>query len=212
MRLQDMIGWLLPKEDRFYGYIEKQANMALNGATALAAFNNNHSAASVRGVVQEWEHEGDKIVHQMEEALATTFITPIDREDLQKLSKDLDDVLDLTNGAARACDLYGVDRPSPAMTQLILILVQCTEIIDKAVPKLRAHSYGEMIDDVREMRQLEKSADVVFREAISALFHAAAIDVKVILREKEVLENIENAIDYCEHVADTLANLAMKLG
>ncbi len=68
------------------------------------------TAPSRRVAVQKFEHEGDAIVHELEEALAKTFVTPIDREDLQRLSSELDTVLDLTNGAIRACTMLGVDR------------------------------------------------------------------------------------------------------
>ncbi len=66
----------------------------------------------MRLAVQDLEHKGDNIYHQMEEALAKTFVTPIDREDLQKLSAELDDILDLTNGAMRTAVLYGVEKPT----------------------------------------------------------------------------------------------------
>ena len=47
---------------------------------------------------------------------------------------------------------------------------------------------------------------------MSALFHDAAIDAKALVRDKEVLEDLENAIDRCEEVGETLAHLAVKHG
>src|SRR5690349_5232147 len=109
MGLQQVIRFLLPKEDHFFDFLEKQAECARDGARAFARFE-PAVAAKVRAEVQEIEHRGDRFVHEMEEALAQTFVTPIDREELQKLSKELDDILDLTNGAARACELLGVEN------------------------------------------------------------------------------------------------------
>src|SRR4051812_9576338 len=109
MGLQDVVRWFVPKEDRFYDYLEGQAVVAHDGAKALRQFNEGKSAEEVREAVQELEHQGDKISHMMEQAIATTFVTPLDREDLQKLSGELDDILDLTNGAMRAAVLYGVE-------------------------------------------------------------------------------------------------------
>jgi uncharacterized protein Yka (UPF0111/DUF47 family) len=157
----------------------------------------------------------------MEEALAKTFVTPIDREDLQKLSSELDTVLDLTNGAIRACVMLGVEKPTEAMKQLITIIVRCTAKIDEAMPKLRKHQYSEIVATARELRNIETEADVVYREAISALFRAdssqgpfreGTADARVLIREKTVLEDLENAIDQCDAIADTLANLAVKHG
>ena len=64
----------------------------------------------------------------------------------------------------------------------------------------------------RVLRRLEKEADVIYREAVRGLFADDKIDGRVLLREKEVLDDLEKAIDRCEYVADTLANLAVKNG
>jgi uncharacterized protein Yka (UPF0111/DUF47 family) len=213
MGLQDLVRWLLPKEDHFYGFLEDQAVAAHEGATALAAFSAEGAvAAGVAQTVQAVEHKGDAIVHSLEEALAKTFVTPIDREDLQKLSSQLDDVLDLTNGAARGCVLFGVARPTPAMIALTEKLVACTLILKDALPHLRNHEYSSLIDASRVLRKLEKEGDTIYREAIRELFSNEKIDARVLFREKQVLDDLETAIDHCEYVSDTLANLAVKNG
>ncbi|MBX3197191.1 MAG: DUF47 family protein [Labilithrix sp.] len=222
MGIQDVIRWFLPREDHFYEFLEQQARAAHEGAKALSKFSTNGTTAEqARDAVQKIEHDGDRIVHEMEEALAKTFVTPIDREDLQKLSSELDGVLDLTNGAIRACVMLGVDKPTPAMAELIEIIVRCTAKIDEAMPKLRKHKYTEIVAVARELRKIEKEADIVYREAISELFcsertggpvREGVTDARVLIREKTVLEDLENAIDQCDSIADTLANLAVKHG
>lgn len=213
MALQSIVRWLLPREDHFYGFLEQQADVAYEAALAVARFKNGGVRADeVRELVQNIEHRGDKIVHEVEEALARTFVTPIDREDLQKLSKELDDVLDLMNGAMRACVLFGVERPTEPMIALVDKLVECTEVLRDAVPKLRTHQYTQLIEASRRVRRLEKDGDLVFRSAVSGLFKSTDVDFKQLLREREVLEDLEGAIDHCERVASTLANLAIKHG
>ncbi len=213
MGVQDVIRFLLPREDHFYDYLEKQATCAHEGAKALAKFTDNGSTVDqARKAVQKCEHDGDALVHQMEEALAKTFVTPIDREDLQRLSSELDTVLDLTNGAIRACDMFGVEKPTPAMAGLTRTLVDCTKRIDDVMPKLRKHQYAEIVAVARELRKLEKEADTVYREAVSKLFKDSDVDAKVLIREKAILEDLENAVDQCDSIADILANLAVKNG
>ena len=213
MGLQAIVRWFLPREDHFYGFLEDQAVVAYEAAVAVARFKDESvSAAEMRAEVQELEHKGDRIAHEVEEMIARTFVTPIDREDLQKLSQELDDVLDLMNGAARACVLYGVERPTLPMVGLMDKLVECTAVLKNALPHLRAHRYNDLIEASREVRKLEKDGDTVFRSAISALFKDSAVDAKQLLREREVLEHLENSIDYCQHVGSTLANLAIKHG
>src|SRR6476659_3411824 len=162
MGIQDAIRWLLPREDHFYDFLERQANAAHEGAKALSKFaTNGTTAEQARDAVQKIEHEGDRIVHEMEEALAKTFVTPIDREDLQKLSSELDGVLDLTNGAIRACVMLGVDEPTEPMQKLTRILVRCTAKVNEAIPKLRKHEYADLVEAGRELRKIEKEADAV---------------------------------------------------
>jgi uncharacterized protein Yka (UPF0111/DUF47 family) len=213
MGLQSVVRWFLPREDRFYDLLEQLSRIVRQGADALATFKvEGQTAAGVREAVQTLEHDGDRIVHEMEEALAKTFVTPLDREDLQKLASELDTVLDLTNGAARASVLFGVERPTEPMRKLIDLIVECARVLEGAMPGLRKHEYKDLIEAKRAIAQLEKKADAIYRDAVSALFKDPAIDAKVLLREREVLEDLENAIDHCEHVADTLTNVAIKHG
>lgn len=213
MGLQSVIRFFLPRETHFYDYLEEQASVARQGAIVLAKFaDNGVTAEEARADVQSCEHDGDKIVHAMEEALAKTFVTPIDREDLQRLSSELDTVLDLMNGAIRACVMFGIEKPTEPMQRLIRILVTCTEKVNEAVPWLRKHRYSDLVGVARELRKIEKEADAVYRDAVSTLFKDPAIDAKVLIREKTVLEDLENAVDQCDMIGDILANLAIKNG
>ncbi len=212
MSLQSIVRWLVPRDDYFYGFLESQAEVAHKGAVALSRFKDGAPPAEVRDAVQQIEHEGDKISHDMEEALAKTFVTPIDREDLHKLSTELDDILDLANGAIRAASLYGVDKATEPMNKLMDLLVECTSVLKTAMPLLRKNAYAEITEATRTLRKLEKDADAVYRGGVSDLFHDVAADAKQVLREKQVLEDLENAVDACEQLGETLANLAVKHG
>ena len=213
MALQGIIRWLLPREDNFYVLLESQAAACHTAALALSKSKDPSSRPEdVRDAVQVIEHFADNLVRQMDEALAKTFVTPLDREDLHRLSSELDDVVDLTNLAARASVLYGVTRPTEPMQKLMDTLISCTDVLKSALPKLRSHAYAELLDDGRKLRALEKEADTVFRSAVSLLFKDPAVDAKVLLREKEILEDLENAVDRCDDVGDTLANIAVKHG
>ena len=211
MSFQAILRFLLPKEDHFYDYLERQISAVDRAALELKKLNSGTtSVAAVRDAVQVIEHEGDQAVHQMLDALGKTFVTPIDREDLQKLSKRTDDILDLTNAAARACVLFGVERPTLPMTLLIDNLAASTAILLETMPLLRRHDYPEIIRSAARVSHHEKNGDEVFRDAVKALFHDPAIDAKTILREKEVLEDIEKAINRCEQVAEIMTNIAVK--
>src|SRR4051812_38373414 len=212
MAIQNLVRWLLPREDHFYEILERQASITHQAAIELAKYRDNGktSPQAIRDVVERLEEEGDVASRDMLKALARSFVTPIDREDLQRVSKKLEDVLDLINHAARTCVLFGVGTPTEPMLAQIERLETCTRIFTQAIGKLRGHRYHEMIDLCHEVNKLERQGDELFRDALGKLFHDPAIDAKTILREKEILEDLEKALNRCEQVAETLVNVAVK--
>jgi predicted phosphate transport protein (TIGR00153 family) len=211
MSLQSLIGWLLPQEHQFYEMLEELARLSNEAAKALERFR-DHPAAEVRQAVQAIEHQADDVVRRMEDALARTFVTPLDREDLHRLTSELDDIIDLTNLTGRALQLYHVERPTEAMVQLMANLVTVTELIRNAVPRLRKKQFAELLDEGRRVRAMEKEADTIYRSAISNLFRMEQIDFRELLKQKEALDDVERAVDQCDTVADLLSNLAVKHG
>lgn len=148
----------------------------------------------------------------MEDALARTFVTPLDREDLHRLTSEIDDIVDLSNLTARVFKLYHIDKPTEPMVQLMAKLVEVTAMLKEAVPKLRTHQYSAIVEACRQVRQAEKDADAIYRSAISDLFAAEHIDFRNLLKQKEALDDLEHAVDHCDNVADLLSNLAVKHG
>jgi uncharacterized protein Yka (UPF0111/DUF47 family) len=211
MGIQRFVRWLLPREDHFYDMLEELGRLSHAAALTLARFKQRPSL-EVQDAVQKIEHEADDVVRRMEEALAKTFVTPIDREDLHRLTSELDDIVDLANLTARAFSLYNIDRPTPPMIELMDKLVLVTAMIRDAVPHLRKHRYAALIDEGRLVRQVEKEADTIYRAAISSLFRESHPDFRKLLSQKEALDDLEHAVDHCDNVADLLANLAVKHG
>ncbi|MBN8524635.1 MAG: DUF47 family protein [Planctomycetes bacterium] len=209
--LNSLLRLIRPRADHFYDFLERQAALAHEGAKALEGITRpDANFEAVRNRIQELEHEGDKQVHGMLDALSATFVTPIDREDLQRLSKRIDDILDLTNATGKACVTFGVEKPTSAMRLLIAKLAESAELINQAVPKLRVHAYPEAIRICARVTISEKDGDVVYRDALSTLFRDPSIDAKTILREREVLDDLEKAINRCEQVADLITTVAVK--
>jgi predicted phosphate transport protein (TIGR00153 family) len=209
--LQSLIHWLLPREEHFYHMLEELARLSHEAAKALERFK-DRPADEVQTAVQSIEHQADDIVRRMEDALARTFVTPIDREDLHRLTSELDDIIDLANLTARALGLYNINHPTEAMVQLMANLVTVTAMIRDALPRLRKKEFTQLLEEGRRVRQMEKEADTVYRSAISALFRKEQIDFRDLLKEKEALDDLERAVDQCDNVADLLSTLAVKHG
>ena len=118
--------------------------------------------------------------------------------------------------------MASIEQPNqPTRATLTTALMPPTKKTMAVADTLRKHKYAEMLEVARELRKIEKEADAVYREALSVLFRSdtaggayreGAADARVLIREKTVLEDLENAIDQCDSIADTLTNLAVKHG
>lgn len=211
MRLQSLINWMLPREDHFFEYLELQARIAQSVIPVLGRFvEPGANYESIRAEVTRIEKEGDQVVDTMLDALSNTMVTPIDREDLQRLSKKIDDILDYVNLAARSLVIFALDRPSQPMIALLHTLEESCDILVEIMPCLRKKEYDALIAGCQRIHKLEKQADQIFREELSRLFHEESVGAKDILRAREILDHLETAVDSCDAVAETLTNVAVK--
>jgi hypothetical protein len=207
-----MVRWLLPREDVFYTLIEQLTVLLEATAKELVKFADGSPNEQVLEAVRTLENDADKIVYESEEQFARVFVTPIDREDIQVLIVAIDDIIDLMYLTARTFVLYKVERPTPPMAALMKLLVEQATVLRAEMPALRKHEYDKLIAAGRTLREHEKTGDKVFREAVAELFNNPAVDAKTLVRDKELLEDLENAIDKFELVAERLKNLAVKNG
>lgn len=224
MGLQDIVRFLVPKEDKFFDFLEQQAVLAHEGAVELATLGTK-PIAEVKDLVHAIEKRGDKIAHACEDALAKTFVTPLDREDIHALSAQLDDVLDRAYAAASAFVMFSIEEPSASAREMIDLLVKSTGILKEVLPSLRKHDFDRIRELTREIKVLEKEGDRVYRATMTALFrdplpgekdspyrNPSIQDARALIREKELVEILEEALDGCEDVGEFLTTLAVKHG
>ena len=153
------------------------------------------------------EQEGDRITHDVHQKLNSTFVTPIDREDVLTLVSDLDDIVDLIDEVADYLGLYKIEAPMEQAQRLAHVLLQACRQIAEAMPRLR--SFNAMGHYTVEVNRLENEGDRISRDAIASLFESG-IDPLVVIRWKDIFERLEEAIDACEHVANTLDGIIIK--
>ncbi len=203
---------LIPREPKFFDLFEKGAD---NVATAAAELHTLfHDYTSVPQKVErltELEHQGDYITHQIMEQLHSTFVTPLDREDIALLAQGLDDVLDFMEDAANAMLLYLIDQPTMRARQLANILVGVTDELVKAVPLLRKRSaMKQILQHCVEINRLENEADSIVRFALAELFENMSL--ADVIKWREIYEHLENAVDKAEDVANVLEGVVLKHG
>jgi predicted phosphate transport protein (TIGR00153 family) len=159
--------------------------------------------------IQDREHEGDEITHEVFRRLNTSFITPMDREDIYRLATALDDVLDAIEGVADLFLLHGIEAPLPVMRQQIDVLIRSAVQTEEALDLLADMDRDRLEPYWIEINSLENEGDQLYRHAVAELFSGdhKAMDV---LRWKEVIEGTEEAIDGLENVANIVESIVLK--
>lgn len=196
---------LLPAEVRFFDWFEKGAANMLEAARLLREMINNYNNVEDRvAQITETEHQGDFVVHEVFELLHQTFITPMDRDSITALIHALDDAVDRIEAAADAMLLYKIEEPTPEAKRLADIIYLSAEQIAKAIPLLRSKKTIPQIHAyVVEVNRLENEADRVLRGAMAKLIERPD-QLFELFRWSRVYEQLEEATDRCEDVADAL--------
>ena len=153
------------------------------------------------------EQEGDRITHDIIQRLNTTFVTPIDREDIYALASALDDIVDFTEEVADFLGLYRIEAPMEQAQEMAKILHEAARQLNGAIPRLR--SFGDIRHYTIEVNRLENDGDRVLREALASLFERG-IDPMMVIRWKDIFERLEDAIDSTETAANILEGIVIK--
>lgn len=202
---------LIPREDSFFDLLEASSKNVLSGARLLRDLVEDYRDVPGRfQKLTDAEHAGDHVTHQILEKLNRTFVTPLDREDIHKLTIDLDNIIDSIELVADRLLLYQIDKPTPLMISMVRLLERCCEQIDQAIPLLRHNKrLKEILPHSIEINRLENEADKLNRAALSSLFDQPN-DVLYVIKWKEVYDTLEEAIDMTEDVADQLHGIVIK--
>jgi predicted phosphate transport protein (TIGR00153 family) len=200
----------LPKEVRFYDYFEQQSDNILKAAALLNDLARNFSDARAKThLIKEVEHAGDLITHEIVRKLNTTFITPLDREDIHALATRLDDVLDYIEAAAERLVVYRIKEPTSACRAFAEVIVKTAEAMDRAIRCLRNMDPG-FHEHAVEVNRLENTADNLLRDSLAALFEEQGDPIEVI-KWKEIYETMEIVTDRCEDVANVIEGIILKM-
>lgn len=201
----------IPREEKFFGLFEDSAQNVVKAAQDLKRMVDTWEGVEERvGRINELEHEGDTITHQIIAQLNRTFVTPFDREDIARLAQSLDDVIDFIQAAADAMLIYKVAHPSQRAKELADIIVQAATEVERAMPHLRHRAELKLIfERCVEINRLENMADRVFRSAMGELFDDGT-DIADVIKWREIYEYMESATDRCEDVANVLEGVALK--
>lgn len=160
-------------------------------------------AARIKAV----EHQCDELTHELVRKLNSTFITPIDREDIHDLAVKLDDVVDLIDSTADRLVAFDVRRALSQVDALSDVLQRQTAVIKLAVANLSKSD--RILDRCVEIHTLENEGDRIFHQGLVELFRQEKDPIEL-LKQKEIIEKVEHATDRCEDVANVLEGIVLK--
>ena len=202
---------LIPREKKFFALFEQGTQNAVKIAQQLKDMLYIWENVKERvGVINDLEHQGDAITHQIFDQLHRSIITPFDREDIALLAHSLDDVVDFIHAAADAMLLYKVGRPTDRAKELADIVGQAVVEVEKAISEMGDRiGRKELLKRCVEINRLENIGDRVYRSAMAELFDDS-IDYASVIKWREIYDHMESVIDRCEDIANILEGVAIK--
>jgi len=160
--------------------------------------------------IEDAEHQSDSQVHRILKQLNRSFITPIDREDIYMIAKELDNITDAIESTAHRFKMFNVTSITEEAKTLARLIVECTrELKDLMVELKNMKKSVNLGKKVIEVNRVEDEGDDIFRNAITKLFTSETNAVEII-KWKEIYEFLENTLDVCEDVANLVEGVVMK--
>jgi uncharacterized protein len=199
---------LVPQNRAFYELFDRAAANLVETAELLVELLEHYPDRSqLVARIKDHEHVGDDVTHEIVLMLNKTFVTPIDREDVYDLASALDDICDLMDQVADELSLYRVESVQPAAVEQARVVRRAVVILAEAIAAL--DGLRDIGDLLVAIHTLEDEGDRIVRDAVAGLF-ANGLDPLVVIRWKDIYQDLEQAIDGCERAAHVLESVYLK--
>ncbi|NLO96656.1 MAG: DUF47 family protein [Peptococcaceae bacterium] len=201
------------KENDFYVLLRESADQVVKSSLILSSAIDNHSALSEKmAELNETEQVADEITKTIMVKLNKTLVTPLDREDIYSLATIMDDLVDFIQGALERMIMYKATEPIHGARELIRILNDCVLLIKESIDCLSSikTNFKDIMINTDRIHSLETEGDRLYRQEVAKLFEEEDINPIEIIKWKEILEHLEDAIDRCEDLSDTLKGVILK--
>jgi uncharacterized protein len=197
-----------PVDTSFYDLFTQSARHLVTGAALLAEMlSETADREDVARRMRDAEHTADETTHELIRRVNSTFVTPFDREDIYALGSHLDDVMDSMDEVVDLILLYEVKVLPPELSTQVEVLQRCAELTAAAMPNLP--STRSLEEYWIEINRLENAGDRNHRRTLARLFSGEFETIEV-LKLKDIVEALENAIDAFEKVANIVEQIAVK--
>lgn len=199
---------LTPKNRIFYDSFDSMTEIIVQASQNLVDFLTNFDRPEQFAQrIKSLEHDADQVLHETMALLHRSFITPIERGDIRRLCRSLDDIVDFMDAASSRISLYEIKTIIPEAIALARILLDASKVVRSAVSSIRNLKDGEAIlNHCIEINRFENEGDKINHGALATLFKSG-MDPLTVIKWKEILEDIETAIDRCEDVANVVEGI-----
>ena len=199
---------LRPVDSSFYDLFTELARHLVEGADLLAEMlSEDADHASVAERMREAEHKADEATHAIVRKVNSSFVTPFDREDIYALGSGLDDIMDAMDEVVDQILVYEVKVLPAELSDQVAVLQRCAELTATAMPKLKAM---RSLDEYWiEINRLENQGDKNHRRTLAKLF-SGDFKAMEVLKLKDIVESLEDAVDGFEKVANIVEQIAVK--
>jgi len=159
----------------------------------------------------ESEHEGDRLTHAIYSRLNSTFITPFDREDIHTLAGQLDEVVDAMEAAADMMVLHKILEPLDAVVEQARLIDRAARDTAAGLRSLRGLKQEPLRAYLISINEIENEGDRLYRRARADLYNfTGEHPARYVLMWKDIVEQLEEALDDFEHVAHTVEGILIK--
>ena len=215
MKLDSLIKMFLPREERFRELLEKDTQNLVKAAELFLEIARSTRLDDRRVKLVELkaiEHEGDDITRQVFEALNSSFITPLDREDIRPVAVDLDDILDYLEGIARYLVIFEIDdAPEPLLRFAEILLEMIREIATVTRLIWDLGNEKRVRESTVRISELENQGDDLYITVLAAMFREGSeVDPIFAMKWKEIYQNLEDACDSCKDFTHIVGNVVIK--
>jgi predicted phosphate transport protein (TIGR00153 family) len=204
----------MPRDEPFFELFNRSATNNVEAAMRLVELMDScdHIDSKTRRL-KDIEHAGDEITRALFAALARSFITPIDREDIGKLATSLDDVVDFIEETAQRMRLYHITEATPSAKQFAKIILEQCQQVAAAIPYLEQHNFGAALETTAAgVHRLENEADDVLDDCMATLYDGVTGVPELIhaVHWSNIYQLLEETTDHVEDVAVVLQNISLK--
>lgn len=205
-----MLNWFVPKETKFFDLFKTSSDLIVKGAEEMLALTGDLKNVEARAKnIKALENQADASTHATIQALHSTFLTPLDRDDMYRLVGKMDDIMDYIDAAAQRFHLYDIQTVTPEIKELAQIIFDSAIKVRDAVAGLEnMKNSNKTIAICTEISRLENDADHIMRVGMAKLFREE-IGFKELIKLKEVLELLESVTDRCKDVANIVEGIVL---